>query len=374
MSKMQETFALAGDLPPASQTRFGFVLAEWLHHPEVGVNEAAVLAALTIHANPQGECWPGQVLLGGLLDRGREWVGGVVDHLVEIGILEKTRTYYGYRYRFLVWKAPKPAETPNVATRRHSNVASERHAEHHHKKQDSEESPLPPKEGEKSSSFTIIEGRKSRRGRLDPAGIAEAFERAARRVEAMQDAQPEVSDAPADGAIVPVSEAALPALCPEENQAVGWILSICPDRASTREWPADVRRALLKRPELVETALARKLITMRGAPPAAIACMLKVFQDRISTFQDIEGLETELTADIVTLAAELPEDLLHLAYKRVNAGWKAGFTRRPAAGDFMAAVKDELSDRRDEIRWLKTGLDRIRNERDRQDRIRNGLT
>lgn len=358
MSALQEA--------PSSQARFGFVLADWLHHPEVGVNEIAVLAALAIHANPQGECWPGQVLLGGLLDRGREWVGNVVDHLVEIGILEKTRTYHGYRYRFLVWKAPKPAEKPNVGIGRHSNVASERHAEHHHKKQNSEESPLPPKRGEKSSSFTIIEGRKSRRGRLDPAGIAEAFERAARRVEAMQDAQPEVSDAPADGAIVLVSEAALPALCPEENQAVGWILSICKDRVSAQEWPVDVRRFLLSRPELVETALARKLHAMRGAPPATIARMLKVFQDRVATFQDLESLEAELTADIVTLA-ELPEDLLHTAYKRVNAGWKAGFTRRPAAGDFMVAVKDELHRRQDEVRWLKTGRDRIWSERRRQD-------
>ena len=366
MRQLQETLALTGALPPASQTRFGFVLAEWLHHPEVGVNEAAVLAALTIHANPQGECWPGQVLLGGLLDRGREWVGGVVDHLVEIGILEKTRTYYGYRYRFLVWKAPKPAETPNVGTRRHSNVVSERHAEHHHKKQDSEESPLTPQGGREKCDFAIYQGRKERRRRLDPAGIAEAFERAARRVEAMQGALPEVCDVPAGSAIVPVSEAALPALCPEENQAVGWVLSICRDRASAREWPDDVRRSLLNRPELVEAALARKLHAMRGAPPATIARMLKVFQDRIATFQDLESLEAELTADIFTLA-ELPEDLLHTAYKRVNAGWKAAFTRRPAAGDFMEAVKAELSARRDEVRWLKTGLDRIYAERHRQD-------
>lgn len=367
MSKMQENLALAGDLPPASQTRFGFVLADWLHHPEVGVNEAAVLAALAIHANAQGECWPGQVLLGGLLDRGREWVGSVVDHLVEIGILERTRTFYGYRYRFLVWKAPKPAEMPNVGTGRHSNVASERHAEHHHKKTDSEESPLTPQGGEREKSdLEIYQGKKGRRRKLDPVGIAEAFERAACRVEAMQDAPPEVSDDLADGAIVPVSEAVLPALCPEENQAAGWILSICRDRASTKEWPADVRLLLLNHPELVEAALARRLKSMRGAPPATIARMLKVFQDRIATFQDLESLEAELTADLVTLA-ELPENLLHLAYKRVNAGWKAGFTRRPAAGDFMAAVKEELSDRRDEIRWLKTGLDRIYAERHRQD-------
>lgn len=106
---------------------------------------------------------------------------------------------------------------------------------------------------------------------------------------------------------------------------------------------------------------------MRGASPAVIARMLKVFQDRVSTFNDIEALEADLTADIATLAAELPEELLKVAYTRVNAMWKAGFTRRPAAGDFMAAVKAELSARRDEIRWLKTGLSRIHAERHRQD-------
>ena len=203
--------------------------------------------------------------------------------------------------------------------------------------------------------------------RVDPAGIAEAFERAARRVETMQDTPPEASDAPAAGAIVPVSEAALPSLCAEEDRAVGWILSVCSDRTSAQEWPADVRRFLLNHPELVEVALARRLRAMRGASPAVIARMLKVFQDRVSTFNDIEALEADLTADIATLAAELPEELLKVAYTRVNAMWKAGFTRRPAAGDFMAAVKAELSARRDEIRWLKTGLSRIHAERHRQD-------
>lgn len=364
MSSLQEV--------PPSQTRFGFVLADWLHHPEVGVNEIAVLAALAIHANPQGECWPGQVLLGGLLDRGREWVGGVVDHLVTIGILERTRTFYGYRYRFLVWKAPKPAEKPNVGTGRHSNVGTGRHAEHDHKKHESK-SPLTPQGGREKPDLEIYQSRKERRRRLDPAGIASAFERAAHRVEAMQDdlpaptATPDPVDVPAGRAIVPTAETALSTSCEEEGRAVGWILSVCRDRAGIHEWPADVRRVLLNHPERVEAALARRLRAMRGAPPATIARMLKVFQDRISTFQDIEALEAELTADIATLAAELPGDLLSLAYKRVNSGWKAGFTRRPAAGDFMTAVNAELRARQDDIRWLKTGLDRIYAERHRQD-------
>lgn len=353
---------------PAPKSRFGFVLADWLHHPEIGVNEIAVLAALAIHANPQGECWPGQLLLGGLLGRGREWVGGVVDHLVRIGILDRTRTLRGYRYRFLVWKTPKAAETTHVAGGRHSNVGSERHKQNHPKQN---YSPLAPHGGGKKSDPKSLRGRKERRRRLDPAGIAEAFERAARRVEAMQDGPPANEAMPnpsVNGALVPVSEAAFPAPCPEEDRETGWILSLCRDRANIGEWPSDVRIALLHDSSRIEAALARRLQAMRGAPPAVIGRMLKVFQDRIVTFQDLEALEVDLAADIATLTAELPADLLGLAYTRVNAAWKAGFTRRPAAGDFMAAVKAELLDRRDEIRHLKTGIVRVHAERDRQNR------
>lgn len=54
----------------------------------------------------------------------------------------------------------------------------------------------------------------------------------------------------------------------------------------------------------------------------------------------------------------------------MTAGWKAGFKKRPGAGDFLGAVAAELKDRKIEISRLKTGLERTYTERERQDRLR----
>jgi hypothetical protein len=253
---------------------------------------------------------------------------------------------------------PRPARPPLCAPENRGLFSPENNKEQNHNDQ---ESPLTPQGAE--GEVCHDGGFRKKRGRLDQASIAGAVERAALRVRALQERQQPTGE----NALVEC-RAALPACCPEEDRDVGWIVSVCRDRASVADWPTDIRRTLLNRPELVETALERRQRGMQGADPDVIARMLGVFQSRVPVAADIAALEDDLTADIGTLAKELPADLLPLAYEKINSQWKAGFRRRAAAGDILAAVAPELRERRDEIRWLKDGLDKIYGERARQDR------
>ena len=102
----------------------------WLTHPEVGADEIAVLAALSLHANKEGTCFPSQGLLAQILNRSRPWVNKVIGRLVEIGLIERThqtRRDGGERaclYRLIGLpqesrsKSPCPAhfETPSEST------------------------------------------------------------------------------------------------------------------------------------------------------------------------------------------------------------------------------------------------------------------
>ncbi|HEV7370708.1 helix-turn-helix domain-containing protein [Arenibaculum sp.] len=71
--------------------RFGIVPAAWFADPALGADEIAVLAALAVHANPQGLCWPSQAVLARSLKRSRSWVIKVINRLEAAGALERTR-------------------------------------------------------------------------------------------------------------------------------------------------------------------------------------------------------------------------------------------------------------------------------------------
>ena len=74
----------------AQMARLAIMPEIWLTHPEVGADEIAVLAALSLHANKEGTCYPSQGLLAQILNRSRPWVNKVVSRLVEIGVIERT--------------------------------------------------------------------------------------------------------------------------------------------------------------------------------------------------------------------------------------------------------------------------------------------
>ena len=40
---------------------WGIVRADWVNHPEVGPDELALLALLSLYANQDDACWPSQV-------------------------------------------------------------------------------------------------------------------------------------------------------------------------------------------------------------------------------------------------------------------------------------------------------------------------
>ena len=65
----------------------------WLVHPDVGVDEIAILAVLALHANRGGSCFPSQGHLASIVGRSRSWVSKVISRLVEIGLVVRTHRH-----------------------------------------------------------------------------------------------------------------------------------------------------------------------------------------------------------------------------------------------------------------------------------------
>jgi hypothetical protein len=62
-----------------------------LFHPDVGVDELAMLACLSTYLDRQGYCWPSQKTLAARLKKSRPWVIKVLNRLVETGLVVRTR-------------------------------------------------------------------------------------------------------------------------------------------------------------------------------------------------------------------------------------------------------------------------------------------
>jgi len=75
--------------PKDSRGRWGFVLASWLDHPNVDASALAVLAALATYADPSGLCWPHPKTIAEKLKKSRPWVLGVLNRLVDAGLIER---------------------------------------------------------------------------------------------------------------------------------------------------------------------------------------------------------------------------------------------------------------------------------------------
>jgi DNA-binding MarR family transcriptional regulator len=69
--------------------RWGIVRADWADHPEVGVDELAVLAILSLYADRAGRCWPSQSTIAVRLGKGRAWVNRVIGRLHALGLIER---------------------------------------------------------------------------------------------------------------------------------------------------------------------------------------------------------------------------------------------------------------------------------------------
>ncbi len=77
--------------PDNFPARWGVVRAEWMFNPQVGVDELAMMACLSTYLDKQGYCWPSQQTLATRLKKSRPWVIKVLNRLVEIGLVERTR-------------------------------------------------------------------------------------------------------------------------------------------------------------------------------------------------------------------------------------------------------------------------------------------
>jgi hypothetical protein len=74
---------------PTTGRRYGRVLASWLDHPDVDASALAVLAALATYADSNGLCWPHPKTIADKLKKSRPWVLGVLNRLVEAGLIER---------------------------------------------------------------------------------------------------------------------------------------------------------------------------------------------------------------------------------------------------------------------------------------------
>jgi hypothetical protein len=81
---------------------------------------------------------------------------------------------------------------------------------------------------------------------------------------------------------------------------------------------------------------------------------------------DADSLVADLAADALALSRAIPAGLLHDAFQRMLDRWGGGMERRPGVADFKRAVERELRDQEIEVSRLKTGLMRVRGERNRQ--------
>jgi hypothetical protein len=61
--------------------------ADWPDHPDVGVDEIAVLAVLSLYAGRDGTCYPSQETIAARLKRSRGWVIRVLNRLAALGLV-----------------------------------------------------------------------------------------------------------------------------------------------------------------------------------------------------------------------------------------------------------------------------------------------
>src|SRR4051812_12210442 len=70
---------------------WGIVRVDWVNHPEVGPDELALLALLSLYANQVGACWPSQSTLADRLKRSRSWVIRVLNRLEDLGMVARSQ-------------------------------------------------------------------------------------------------------------------------------------------------------------------------------------------------------------------------------------------------------------------------------------------
>jgi DNA-binding MarR family transcriptional regulator len=70
---------------------WGIVCADWVNHPEVGPDELALLALLSLYAGKDGACWPSQSTLADRLKRSRSWVIRVLNSLEATGLVTRSQ-------------------------------------------------------------------------------------------------------------------------------------------------------------------------------------------------------------------------------------------------------------------------------------------
>jgi hypothetical protein len=122
--------------------------ADWADHPDIGVDELAVLAILSLYASGEGRCWPSQTTIADRLGKSRSWVNRVLGRLHALAIVgrerrEAERGRHATRLYTLVGHAEALATAFGPGVSRDGHVAG-RVAEGQHEQQPSAESGISP--------------------------------------------------------------------------------------------------------------------------------------------------------------------------------------------------------------------------------------
>ena len=115
---------------------WGIVCAHWVNHPEVGPDELALLALLSLYAGKDGACWPSQSTLADRLKRSRSWVIRVLNSLEATGLVTRSQRQAARGRRTtclytLVGHAEIVKGTPAAQGTHRNRDADDRVASHH---------------------------------------------------------------------------------------------------------------------------------------------------------------------------------------------------------------------------------------------------
>ena len=113
----------------ATTKRFGMIPAAITDHPDLGLGEIGVLAAMSTFADREGRCRVSQSMIATQLKMSRPWVIKVINTLVSLGLVERAAVFdrnggqraNAYRLRFDLLPsethpnsvAPEPSACPS---------------------------------------------------------------------------------------------------------------------------------------------------------------------------------------------------------------------------------------------------------------------
>ena len=390
---------------------WGIVCADWVNHPEVGPDELALLALLSLYAAKDGTCWPSQSTLADRLKRSRSWVIRVLNILEATGLVTRSQRQAARGRRAtclytLVGHAEAVKGTPlarsggpvhnyHVASHRVAGMEQEhrnpaiaglsrdphRDSESPSVNEQAASADRRPAKGQPPEDWTPSPADRAFAAEHAPSVDVDCFARlfvescrshgyryvnhsAAFRTWLLNCGRNPMLPMPTaepianalGGAIrqqgaSPAKYVALPIVIRRLLPSISWLMDT-PDAAV--QYPDEVT-ALSER---VDEAMAELSAMQSSTDPAEVVMFLSMMAERRNMALPAPSL---LAMDARAIAAALPADLWPVACDRL---WSTfSYRRLPECPDFLAAVADELAERREAAAKIQTAHLKVRHLR-----------